>query len=514
MDTSPDVIAIVGSDGTQRYASPSLERILGYRPARLLGGPDDPTHPDDVRLASELVRGALSSPEPVTARYRVRDARGGWLWLDVRAARLEAREGGEPEVLLSARDITAQVVLEQQLRRAKEEAESSNRAKSEFLSRMSHELRTPLNAILGFAQLLELHQLSADESEGVKEILRGGRHLLDLINEILDISRIETGGLPLSLEPVPIEVVVSESVALVRPLAAQRGIEMLVPPQLDPSWHVMADRQRLKQVLLNLLSNAVKYNRPRGRVWVSLDNRVSGRLRIEVADSGSGIAEEDMGLLFSPFERLGAERTQVEGTGLGLALSRRLVESMDGDIGVRSKRGVGSKFIVDLRMCEGPVERARIFPEPAAHESVVSGASILYVEDNLSNLKLIEYLVGQRPGITLHAAMQGRIGLDIVSQHGPDLVLLDLDLPDIPGAEVLRLLKSDPATRSIPVVVISADATRSQIERLLGAGARDYLTKPLDVQRFLAVVEDVLGGATSTRAGEATGVVEYGRPNP
>ncbi|MGH2734857.1 MAG: ATP-binding protein [Actinomycetota bacterium] len=505
VDTSPDVVAIVGSDGSQRYASPSLERILGYRPDRFLGGPNDPTHPDDVRLASELVRGALSSADPVTARFRIRNAAGRWIWMDVRAARFEGREDGEgregAEVLLSGRDITGQVALEEQLRRAKEEAEGSNRAKSEFLSRMSHELRTPLNAVLGFAQLLELHDLEPDEAEGVREILRGGRHLLDLINEILDISRIETGRLSLSLEPVPVQVVVSESVALVRLLAAQRKIEIISPPVVDTSWHVMADRQRLKQVLLNLLSNAVKYNRSRGRVWVSLDTSVAGRVRIDVSDSGSGIPEDKMDLLFSPFERLGAERSQVEGTGLGLALSKRLVETMGGIIEVRSKPGVGSKFTVDLLQCEGPVERARRSAAGLGREAALEGTTILYVEDNLSNLKLVEHLVAQRPGITLHAAMQGRIGLDIVSEHQPDLVLLDLDLPDMTGAEVLRRLQNDPSTRDVPVVVISADATRGQMDRLLGAGARDYLTKPLDVQRFLGVLEEVLGRPSGLRSG-------------
>lgn len=293
----------------------------------------------------------------------------------------------------------------------------------------------------------------------------------------------------LSIEPVPLNEVVRESLGLVRPLAAQRAIH-LVTPELDPGWHALADRQRLKQVLLNLLSNAVKYNRPRGKVQLDCSRSDAGALVIEVADTGPGIPSDQMDRLFSPFERLGAEQTAVEGTGLGLALSKRLVEAMGGTIGVRSSEGAGSRFTIELAMVEGPLERLNRF-QPPATESVAEAPQrrVLYVEDNLSNLKLIEHVLARRPEFTLDATMHGRLGVELAREHRPDLILLDLNLPDVSGREVLALLRDDHRTRDIPVVVITADATDDQAERLAKAGATAYLTKPLDIRRFFEVLD-------------------------
>jgi PAS domain S-box-containing protein len=493
LGTSPDVIVISDEAGARRYVSPSVADALGYSAEEALGGGPDVVHPEDRRLAIEQLRRAISGPETVRARYRMLHADGHWVWLDVRARRLEMPGRERPEVISSMREVSAQVDLEDELRRAKEEAESSSRAKSDFLSRMSHELRTPLNAILGFAQILELEELGPQQRDSVGEILKGGRHLLDLINEVLDIARIETGRLGLSLEPVPVEEVVNESLGLVRPLAAQRKIEMGGPDSLDPSWHVMADRQRLKQVLLNLLSNAVKYNRSGGKVTIGCEAAGPDRLSIRVADTGPGIPKEQMDLLFSPFERLGAEYTGIEGTGLGLALSKVLVDAMGGAIDVESSAGIGTKFGVTLFRVDSPTVGSDLDELVVADNGAGPGArTLLYVEDNLSNLKLVEHILARRPELKLHAAMQGRLGLDLIREHRPDLVLLDLNLPDLPGAELLAILRHDPSTRDIPVVVISADATRHQIDRLTQAGARAYLTKPLDVKRFLDVVDELL----------------------
>jgi CheY-like chemotaxis protein len=326
---------------------------------------------------------------------------------------------------------------------------------------MSHELRTPLNAILGFAQLLELEDLGEEQRENLHYILTAARHLLALINEVLDIAAIDAGRLALSLEPVAVADVVAETVSLIRPLADQHQV-LLVNPPLSCASHVQGDRQRLKQILLNLLSNAVKYNRPGGRVALECGPGDDGRLRIQVLDTGPGIAAEAMGQLFVPFERLGNEQSGVEGAGLGLPLSRRLAEAMGGTLDVASELGQGSRFWVELPVAEGPVQRAERQqelppPVPAPSEPEVA-MTVLYIEDNLSNLQLVERVLSRRPGVRLISAMRPQLGLDLAAEHDPDLVLLDLHLPDMPGQEVLRRLRAEPRTAEVPVVILSADA--------------------------------------------------------
>jgi CheY-like chemotaxis protein/anti-sigma regulatory factor (Ser/Thr protein kinase) len=370
--------------------------------------------------------------------------------------------------------------------------ERASQYKSEFLSRMSHELRTPLNSILGFGQLLELDALSPEQRESVTHILKGGRHLLELINEVLDISRIETGRLHLSPEPIQVGELLQESLDLIRPLADQRGIKIASEFSREERY-VRADRQRLKQVVLNLLSNAIKYNRDGGSVRMICRETPGGGLQIRVTDTGPGIPPALQARLFTPFDRLGAEQQGIEGTGLGLVLSRRLVEAMGGGLGVDSALGEGSTFWVELPLVDPP--RAVPEPRPPEGRAPAPGATgtILYIEDNLANLRLIERVLARRPGITLLSAMQGRLGLALAREHRPGLVLLDLQLPDVPGHEVLRHLRGDPRTRHIPVVVLSADATPGQTERILAAGARAYLTKPLDVKALLGMLDEALG---------------------
>ncbi|MBV9470624.1 MAG: PAS domain S-box protein [Abitibacteriaceae bacterium] len=399
-------------------------------------------------------------------------------------------------------DITERKQAEAAIHQAKEEAERANRAKSEFLSRMSHELRTPLNAVLGFAQIMEMRDLDPKEREAVEHILKAGRHLLDLINEVLDITRIETGRLSLSPEPISITHVAEEVLSLVRPLATPQGIhlinEMSESGSEQSGKNVLADQQRLKQVLLNLLSNAVKYNRPDGTVTLGCEVVSPTTLRIKVSDTGLGLRPQEIEKLFVPFERLGAARSQVEGTGIGLALSKGLVEAMGGQIGVESTVGQGSTFWVELPMVESPLERQKwlrgedLLPAPPTLTEASARWTVLYIEDNLSNLRLMEYVLSERPEIKLLSAMQGRVGLDLACQHRPDLILLDLHLPDILGDEVLRRLQVTPETKNIPVVMVSADATHHEIARLLDAGAKDYLTKPLDVRRCLQIMEETL----------------------
>jgi signal transduction histidine kinase len=340
--------------------------------------------------------------------------------------------GGAPYAVCSiSTDITDRKRADDDIKMARLEAERANRAKSDFLSRMSHDLRTPLNAILGFAQLLQLDATEDDRRDSVRQILKGGAHLLELINEVLDIARIEAGHLALSLEPVSVGDVVQQALDLVRPLASARGIT-LDGPRISGSAHVLADHQRLTQILLNLLSNAVKYNRPRGRVELSYHSCAGGRLRITVTDTGAGIREEELATLFTPFERLGADQTATEGTGLGLALSKGLAEAMGGTLGVVSAINQGTTFWVELAECPTPDDGAQAPDVVSAGSSNVQEGSgiVLYIEDNASNVRLLERVLQRRPGITLLVANTGRAGLAIAHARRPDLIFLDLHLSD------------------------------------------------------------------------------------
>ncbi len=407
-------------------------------------------------------------------------------------------ENIDRQMALGALRETTEVLVQakQEAEQARKNADDANLAKSEFLSRMSHELRTPLNAILGFGQILDKQVLAPLARESVGYILKGGRHLLDLINEVLDIARVEAGHLELSLEPIALDDMVPEACALVRPLASRRSIH-LHESVLEPGCHhILADRQRLKQVLLNLLSNAIKYNREGGQVEVSCDQGSNGWTSIAVRDTGPGISAQDLPKLFMPFERLGAAASEVEGSGLGLVLSQRMVTAMGGTLSVESTLGQGTTFTIQLPQTtsltnwSGDVSKG--LGRPDTKQEVGRSHCVLCIEDNPSNLHLMEAIFELRPQITLLTAVQGSIGLDMACQHEPDLILLDLNLPDIHGKEVMARLQRSALTRDIPIIVVSADATPGQVNQLLAAGARDYLTKPLDVDLFLHTLDRFL----------------------
>jgi len=500
-DTSPDAIFLLDPHdpaGIWRIidCNPSACQMNGYSSGELIGQSIDilnvtPGDPEGFASSLEHLRreGVLHADEAV---HRHKD--GHFFPIEFSSSLITI--DGHELVLGIDRDITERKQVEQALNRTKELAEEANRAKSEFLSRMSHELRTPMNAILGFAQLLTMSRkepLTIIQKERVRQIVKGGQHLLDLINEVLDISRIEAGRLQISPEPVPIRESIQEVLDLTAPLAADRHIQIHVNLGTEANPYVMADRQRLKQILVNLLSNAVKYNYEGGNVMISCEKTSADRWRISVTDTGLGIAPENMGRLFTPFERLVGDSSNVEGTGLGLALAKRLVQLMHGDIGVESTVGRGSRFWVELPLAESQLAQLQRTGDTAELPvlSALSG-TVMYVEDNIANFELIQQILADYDQIELLWARDPEQSMKLVYQHRPNLILLDLHLGGRDGADVLSLLKQDAHTASIPVVIISADATNNQIQRLLSMGATEYLTKPLDVKRFVQLIEELL----------------------
>jgi PAS domain S-box-containing protein len=498
-ENASDQVMIVDTTGAITYIGPSCERLLGFTPVEMMGKrPVDLVHPDDVAHVMLEMQWLIEHPgEAVTSTFRIRHKDGSWRVFE-NLGRTLAPDSAEEGIIAHGRDITERKMAEAALAHAKEEAERANRAKSEFLSRMSHELRTPMNSILGFAQLLARADLPPQQGKAVGHILKAGRHLLHLINEVLEIARIEAGRENFSLEPVGLASVMQEAFGLVRPLAQQWEVELR-----EGAWpreaFVQADRQRLVQVLLNLLSNAIKYNRRGGFVRLTAADTPHG-WTVRVEDSGRGIPTEKAGQLFTPFARLGAEQTDVEGTGLGLALSRRLCEAMGGDLALERTGDEGSVFRLELGAAADPLgalEETGTFAVPAGPHRA---ATLLYVEDNLANLSLVDTILLSRPGWRTLPALQGQLGVELAREHTPDVILLDLHLPDIPGEEVLRRLRGDARTARIPIVVVSADATPQSLDRLRAAGADGYLTKPLDVDEFLRVVESFLPALEGPRA--------------
>jgi PAS domain S-box-containing protein len=393
-------------------------------------------------------------------------------------------EHGEARYLLGiSEDITDRKHAESSADAAREEAERASQAKNEFLSRMSHELRTPLNAVIGFGQLLALDDMSPSQNEAAEQILQAGRHLLELINEVLDISRIESDTMALSLEPVHLGSVLADALSLIRPLADAAGVRLVHDPAESADLFTLADQQRLKQVLINLLSNAVKYNERGGDVRVHCTDIADGWVQTSVADTGRGMTAGQLARLFEPFDRLGAEGSGIEGTGLGLSLSRGLVEAMGGTITAESEPDVGTTMSVCLRRAERLA--GDLVAPVTVHVPHAEQRTIVYVEDNLSNLTLVCRLLARLPDVHVIPVMKGKLALELVREHQPDLVLLDLHLPDVHGRQVLQQLKGDPLTAAIPIVVLSADATLAQFERLLAEGAAGYLTKPINVESLL-----------------------------
>lgn len=484
-------VAVLSPDGLRlERVSPGFARMHGYTNEELTGKPrEDLVAPEAREHLAQMLRVVQElGHHSFECTHRRKD--GTTFPALVVASAVKSPDGTTLYRHISVHDVSLLKDAEVQVHAARLEAERANQAKSEFLSRMSHELRTPLNVILGFAQVLQLDELTSAQNESVGHILQAGRHLLALIDDVLDISRIESGKMALSIEPVAVGEAIEEVIRLMRPLAQDKEV-LLAYPGPECQCHVLADRQRLKQVLLNLLTNGIKYNVPGGSLTVTC--RDDGkRITIAVADTGIGFPEDAIDRLFAPFDRLGREATDVEGTGLGLSLCKGLVEAMGGTIEARPNPGGGSIFILKLNRADAPPPAAASGALPLTPTRTSRGV-VLYIEDNVANFRLIEQVLSRRPGISVIPAMQGGLGLQLAHDHLPDLILLDLHLPDIGGDEVLARLLRDPVTASIPVVVASADATQRQIERLVRMGARAYLTKPIDVRKLLELVDEVLG---------------------
>jgi len=489
-------------------------RLFGVDPAHNVVADEEFmrfVHPDDAAQVMRTHLDALAGLRAYDVQYRALRADGSALILHARAELVRDTSTGETLTMVGTLlDVTARVAAEQELQRhrdhlerlveertheliaARDQAQQASRAKGEFLSSMSHELRTPMNAILGFSQLLQLDRTLDARSTGyVHEILRAGHHLLQLINEVLDLARIESGRLSLSPEPLPLAELVQEAQMLVLPLAQQREVSMSVAPL--QGLVVRADRLRLKQVLLNLLSNAVKYNRSGGTVQVEALVQDMFTVRIRVHDTGIGIAAQSLPQLFQPFSRVSG--TTTEGTGIGLSISQRLVAMMGGRIGVHSTPGVGSEFWIELpsdRLADPPPPRVTHGDIAAPPPRPARKARVLYVEDNPANLKLVEQIIQRHTDIELLMAPSGSLGLDLARSHRPELLLLDIHLPDIDGFQVLARLRADAQTREIPVVAVTAQALPDDVKRVMTAGFDGYLAKPLDLASFDALLDRML----------------------
>lgn len=438
----------------------------------------------------DLAARALATGNGWDADLTMGDAR----WVRV-VGRAEYRHGRVRRLYGTLQDIDADKRREIELAEAREAAEQANRAKDAFLATMSHELRTPMNAILGFAQVLESEPgLHPDLATDVQEILKAGRHLLDLINDVLDLAKINSGRVDVHIEPVPIDEVIEECEHIVQPLLATHHVRLVLSPA--SGLQVLADRLRLKQVLLNLLSNAIKYNRPQGWVTVGVSAVTGPAVRIEVQDSGQGIPRESMSSLFEPFKRLGAEKTDVEGTGIGLSIVQALVRRMKGEIGVDSELGVGSLFHVTLPLAYGTPGRVRGDPGPTMWPdmTMLMGMShrILYMDDNLADLRLLERAMRAVPDLVLEATQDVHAGLASAMAEPPDLILMDVNIAGVDGYQVLEWLRSAPQTRHVPVMALTADAMPEQVARGRAAGFHDYLIKPIDIPLLFEKIRSCL----------------------
>ena len=503
-------VVISGTDRRIMFTNDAFERITGYsqkdflnKSCAILQGPE--TNAETINQ----IRSALDQSQPFHGEILNYRKDGTAFWNELSITPILDSTGRLHQFIGVQRDISERKRLDKELQnrqtllqRAVNEANAANQAKSAFLSSMSHELRTPMNSILGFAQLMEIDSgLSEDQKDNAHEILKAGRHLLSLINDVLDLAKVETGKMDMSIDTVHVDELVADCIGLIEPMTNERKI--VVKYEDFSAFAVLADRVRLKQGLLNLLSNAVKYShRAHGqiRLWVETlkDGNGEERLRLHVEDSGPGIPPGRMGELFQPFSRLGVESSSIEGTGIGLSITKRIIEKMDGAVGVKSKPGKGADFWIELPRARRlpflltealPLQSFKALQQP--HNAEVD-YTVLYIEDNPANLRLMIQILASRPHIRLLTAHTGELGLSIAASQPINLILLDINLGDINGYTALDALHQQCPDKHIPIIALSANAMPSDIARGRAAGFDDYLTKPLDVPHFLGVIDQHL----------------------
>jgi signal transduction histidine kinase/AmiR/NasT family two-component response regulator len=522
--------SIIATDekGIIQLFNVGAERMLGYAAAEVVNkiSPSDIHDPQEVTARAVALSVELETP--IAAGFEALAFKASRGIEDVYELTYICKDGSRFPAIVSItalRDDHGVIIgylligsnnsvrkrVELELNTAMVAAEQANRAKTDFLSSMSHELRTPLNAILGFAQLMESGAPSPTlaQKRNLDQILKAGWYLLELINEILDLALIESGKVTLSGEPVSLAEVMLECRAMIEPQALKRGIGMSFP-RFEIPYFVKADRTRVKQVLINLLFNAIKYNKPGGAVAVDCARIASDSIRISVRDTGAGLAPEQLAQLFQPFNRLGQEAGAEEGTGIGLVVTKRLVELMGGAIGADSTVGVGSLFWIELALAAAPqfavleAERAAL-----ARPLVADGTplrTLLYVEDNPANLELVEQLVARRPELRLLSAADGNLGIEFARVYQPEVILMDINLPGISGIEAMKILRADPSTAHIPIIALSANAVPRDIERAIEAGFFNYLTKPIKVNQFMETLDGALKCAQTAAALDTAGL--------
>ena len=520
IEANIDAIMTTDPQGIITDVNNQMEALTGCSRDELIGAPFKNFFTDPDR-AEAGIKQVLAEGKITNYELTARNWDGGETVVSYNATTFYDRERSLQGVFAAARDVTVskrldQVLVERnsELQSAKVLAEKANLAKSDFLSSMSHELRSPLNAILGFAQLMETEspEPTPSQQESIGRILQAGWHLLNLINEILDLAKIESGKFSMSPEPVSLGEVLLECQGMVEGQALKHEIQLAFPV-FDVPCFVVADRTRLKQILINLLSNGIKYNREQGVLEVSYTRDLPESIRIEIRDTGAGLSPDMLEQLFQPFNRLGQETSGEEGTGIGLVVAKKLIEMMGGSIGVESTVGVGTVFWFELKKSVQPEFECEPadpeIPVPAHVEGEAAVRTLLYVEDNPANLSLVERLVARRPELRLLTALTGRLGIEMAHLHQPEVILMDINLPDISGIDALHAIRNDPASVHIPVIAISANAMPHDIARGLQAGFFEYLTKPIIVKEFTETLNKAL-----SFSGTAMGRMKGGGSRP
>jgi PAS domain S-box-containing protein len=521
----PLTIVITNLEGNIEYANPYTFQTTGYTQEELLGKNPKVLKSGETTLEEyQHLWGNITHGKEWKGIFHNRKKDGTYYWEQATIGPIMNDDGVITHYIAIKEDITERKRIQDELKdlnlhleekikertldlenanvsliNANKEAQEANKAKIDFLSKMSHELRTPMNSILGFGQLLQMGELTPVQEKGVQHILDSGKHLLNLINEVLDISRIESGRISISVEPIEVYEVINEIKDSLLFSANQKNISLNAQLKNTVPTYIRADRQRLKQVLINLTNNAIKYNNEGGEVTISVDIKQTSEdgytpIRISVTDTGWGIDEKDLERIFIPFERIGAEKSNVEGTGLGLALVKQLVDLMGGKVGVKSAPGKGSTFWIELQQCKSQLDLIQKEATLNQHTAIHNQEGVvLYIEDNMPNIELVKEVIDtKRKGIKLVIHMRGNGALEKAIEVKPSLILLDLNLPDKHGKDILLELKANEETKHIPVIVISADAMPNQVSILKASGANNYLTKPIEIKSFLAAVDEII----------------------